>query len=231
MSTHEFHTHLDIFPQLSEVELQKLETSFQETNLPIYNHYFDHTLRDNLVLSRLHGVEPEQHFSIQKDRCVNNAWSKQLAKILLDLANASIEGKLPPDQLYSEYEMVHSNNLPPNTTAKFKDSPLFTGSRETTFIDWSKRQKPLYEIHVAIELETLRRDAEMWFKTGFNGVSRMKDDGNRYVILTGLSDDRALFQNLFQFLTQEGYRSSLEYKLYVTNEGLKTHNLIKDITF
>jgi hypothetical protein len=229
MSTHEFHTHLDIFPKLSELELTQLTSSLQK--LPFYNHYFNHALLSEPILKQLHGIEPEQHFSIRKENCTSNIEAKKLAKIMLDLANASIDARLPPNQLYSEYEMVRSNNLPPNITPKCKDSSLFFGSKEIVEIDWSNRVKPLYEIHVAVELETLRKDANMWLETGFNGVSRMKVDGNQYVILTGLSADRSLFQNLFQFLTQEGYRASLENKFYVTNQGLKTHNLIKGITF
>jgi hypothetical protein len=231
MSTKELHTHLDIFPQLSEAELQKLEDLFQEIQLPVYSHHFDHALLGEPILKKLHGVEPEQHYSIRKENCTSFMEIRRLAKTMLDLANASVEARLPPNQLYSEYETVSSNNLPPNITPKLKDSPLFVSSKEIVEIDWSSREEPLYEIHVPVELETLRRDANMWLETGFNGVSRMKDDGNQYVILTGLSADRNLFQNLFQFLTQEEYRAVIECKYYMTNEGMKTHNLIKDVQF
>ena len=156
---------------------------------------------------------------------------RNCAQELLVITNQTFGYEFPPNELYSEYEVVKLNNLPPNITAKFLERPLFQTTKEKVEIDWNKNKKPLYEIHVPIELQTLHTDANIWLKTGFTGVTRRKADGKDFVILTGLSEDRELFQNLFRFLTEAGYRTTLESKYYVTNLGTKTHNLITGVEY
>ena len=227
----ETHQHLDIFPKLEVQTFQSLQQNLIDAKLCFYDHNFNHQLLNDNILKSLHGVEPEQHLSIAKNAFTKLSDMRNCAQELLLITNQTLGYELPPNELYSEYEFVKLNGLPSNTTPKFLEQQLFQASKEKVEIDWNENKKPLYEIHVPIELQTLRADANIWLKTGFTGVTRRKADGKDYVVLTGLSADRALFQNLFRFLTEAGYRATLESKYYVTNPGLKTHILITDVQY
>ena len=235
MSTHynlrETHQHLDIFPKLEVPTFLNLQQNLIEAKLCFYDHNFNHHLLNDSILKSLHGVEPEQHLSIAKNAFTKLGDMRNCAEKLLLITNQTLGYGLPPNDLYSEYEFVNLNELPPNINPKFPERPLFEASKEKIEIDWNENEKPLYEIHVPIELQTLRTDANIWLKTGFTGVTRRKADGKDYVILTGLSADRALFQNLFKNLTEAGYRATFEQKYYITNLGAKTHNLITDVRY
>ena len=210
---------------------QSLQQNLIGANLRFYDHNFNHQLLNDPTLKSLHGVEPEQHLSIAKNAICKLGDMRNCAEKLLLITNQTLGYELLPNCLYSEYEFVKLNGLSSNIIPKFLERPLFQTSKEKVEIDWSENKKPLYEIHVPIELQTLREDSNGWLETGFTGVTRRKADGNDYVILTGLSADRDLFQNLFRFLTEAGYRATLESKYYVTNPGTKTHNLITAVEY